>query len=266
MRRPVSGSTRVRRPTGGSSSSRGSSTSTASTSWRPRTDRSSRSQPAGSRKSEITTTRPRRRASGPMARRALIGRPCGRWPRAVGALGVDARGVVASRWSSAMTASRPERGGTVTRPPGRRGAAPSRLPARAVRKPTAAVAASARSRFSHAAVPKSRLGDWSTTTQVSSSRSAIVSRTWATVVRAVRFQSMRRTSSPGWYSRPSPGSLPEPGTRPWWSPCRRPSRRRVMVSSRWRRAAPRASPGRELTQSPRCGPGWGRRAAPRRSR
>ena len=35
------------------------------------------------------------------------------------------------------------------------------------------------------------------------------------LVRAVTFQSMRRTSSPGWYRRDSPGSLPWPGVIPW---------------------------------------------------
>ena len=75
---------------------------------------------------------------------------------------------------------------------------PMRLPPPAVRWVTAASAATARSRFSHAAVPKSRLADRSITTQVSSSRSATVWRTCGTVVRAVTAQSIRRTSSPGW--------------------------------------------------------------------
>ena len=76
--------------------------------------------------------------------------------------------------------------------------APMRLPPPRVRWVTAAQAAIARSRFSQAAVPKSRLGERSTTSWVSSSRSAIVSRMWGSVVRAVTDQSMRRTSSPGW--------------------------------------------------------------------
>jgi hypothetical protein len=61
----------------------------------------------------------------------------------------------------------------------------------------AAAAATARSRFSQTAVPKSRLADKSTTSQVSSSRSAIICRTCGWVVRAVTAQSIRRTSSPG---------------------------------------------------------------------
>ena len=60
----------------------------------------------------------------------------------------------------------------------------------------AASAASARSRFSQSAVPKARLAEKSASTQVSSSRSAIVWRMWGSSVRAVTFQSMRRTSSP----------------------------------------------------------------------
>ena len=70
---------------------------------------------------------------------------------------------------------------------------------------------------------------------VSSSRSAIVSRTWGCWSRAVTFQSMRRTSSPGWYSRVSPSSEPWPGTRPRYSPWSRPSRRRLISRSRRRR-------------------------------
>jgi uncharacterized protein YbcI len=59
------------------------------------------------------------------------------------------------------------------------------------------IAASTSSRFSVSAVPKSMLGERSTTIQVSSSRSAIVCRMCGIVVRAVTGQSIRRTSSPG---------------------------------------------------------------------
>jgi hypothetical protein len=76
--------------------------------------------------------------------------------------------------------------------------APMRLPPPLLRKAMAAAAATARSRFSHPAVPKSRLADTSTTSHVSSSRSAIIWRTCGVVVRAVTDQSIRRTSSPGW--------------------------------------------------------------------
>lgn len=75
--------------------------------------------------------------------------------------------------------------------------APSRLPPPLLRKMIAAAAATARSRFSQLVVPKSRLADMSTTSHVSSSRSAIIWRTCGLVVRAVTDQSIRRTSSPG---------------------------------------------------------------------
>ena len=96
-----------------------------------------------------------------------------------------------------MRWSLPPRAGTIWLPSGPASTAPMRLPVRWVRKPTAAAADTARSRFSHQAVPKSRLGDSSARIQHSSSRSAMVSRTWGSVIRAVTFQSMRRTSSPG---------------------------------------------------------------------
>ena len=57
-------------------------------------------------------------------------------------------------------------------------------------------AATASSRLSQAAVPKSRLADMSTASQVSSSRSAIIWRTCGCVVRAVTDQSIRITFEP----------------------------------------------------------------------
>ena len=83
-----------------------------------------------------------------------------------------------------------------------------------------ATAATARSRFSSCDVPKSIDPDRSTSAHVSSSRSAIRSRTCGIVVRAVTAQSIRRTSSPTWYSRASASSVPGPGSRPRCSPCR----------------------------------------------
>ena len=77
-RRPVSGSTSSSRPTSGSSSSRGSTTSIASTSWRWPARRSGRSHSPAARKSETTTTRPRRRVA---AAEALERRPRGRTRR-----------------------------------------------------------------------------------------------------------------------------------------------------------------------------------------
>ena len=57
-RAPVSGSTSIRWPTAGSSVSRGSTTSIASTEWRTRSEPSGRSHARWSRKSEMSTTRP----------------------------------------------------------------------------------------------------------------------------------------------------------------------------------------------------------------
>jgi hypothetical protein len=110
------------------------------------------------------------------------------------------------------------------------------LPVRWVRKPIAAVAASASSRFSIAAVPKSMLAVPSSSVQISSSRSATSSRTCGSAVRAVTFQSIRRTSSPGWYALASAGSLPGPGNRPRCSPWSSPSSLLVIVSSSLRSA------------------------------
>ena len=67
--------------------------------------------------------------------------------------------------------------GTTSSPDGWSVMSPKRLPVRLVRKPTAAAADTARSRFSHQAVPKSIEAPRSAMTQVSSSRSAMVSRT-----------------------------------------------------------------------------------------
>ena len=155
-----------------------------------------------------------------------------------------ARGTAAMWRSRVRTASRPGRAGTCTTeppasPPPVSSSAPIRLPGRAVRNPTAALAARTRSRFSLAAVPNSMLADRSARTQVSSSRSATRSWTCGTVVRAVTAQSIRRTSSPARYSRLSAFSLPSPGSNPRCSPSSRPSSRRVTVSSSRRSRASR---------------------------
>lgn len=92
---------------------------------------------------------------------------------------------------------------------------PNRLPARAVRTPNDAAVPSTRSRFSASAVPKSRLAEQSATTQVCSSRSASVVRTWTAWDRAVRFQSIRRASSPGSYCLAPARSLPGPSADVW---------------------------------------------------
>ena len=225
---PDSASCSTTSPMSGSSTSRGSSTSMASTSCRAAIARSGRIQLIGPRKSLMITAMPRRRSGRRSASMAVARSP--RTP--TGALGVVAmvRNSVCSCW-------RPERAGTRVIVCPLAISAPSRLPPPLLRNVIAAAAATARSRFSHTVVPKSRLADMSTTSQVSSSRSAIICRTWGCMVRAVTAQSIRRTSSPGWYSRDSPGSEPGPGIRPRWSPCRTPSSLRLTVSSSVRRAA-----------------------------
>ena len=75
--------------------------------------------------------------------------------------------------------------------------APSRLPRRVARWPTAIATPSATSAFRRSAVPKRIDGEVSSTSQVTSTRSARWTRTCGSPVRAVTFQSIRRTSSPG---------------------------------------------------------------------
>jgi hypothetical protein len=75
---------------------------------------------------------------------------------------------------------------------------PSRLPCRVPTCPTARATPSATSALRRSAVPKLIDGEVSRTSQLTSARSAIWSRTWMSPVRAVTFQSIRRTSSPGW--------------------------------------------------------------------
>ena len=75
--------------------------------------------------------------------------------------------------------------------------------------------------FDRRAVPKRMLGDRSSATIRFSSRSASVSRMNGAFSRAVTFQSMRRTSSPGRYGRCSSKSKPLPATRLVYAPTRR---------------------------------------------
>ncbi len=242
--RPVSGSVRVIRPTSGNSNSRGSTTSTASTWWRALSRRNGRSQAGGasapswsgrpSRKSETTTARPRRGAD--RCRLCSASASEGAVPPAA------PRGAASNARSRLNRWVRPPRAGNrrMPFPPSR--CAPSRLPTPAVRNPTAATAATASSRFSSSAVPKSMLGEASTSNQVTNSRSASTSRTCGVVVRAVTAQSIRRTSSaPGRYSRLPANSLPGPGSSPRCWPCSRPLSLRVTVSSNRRNRCSGAS-------------------------
>ena len=99
-----------------------------------------------------------------------------------------------ARWS------RPRRGGDDPQIGPATNTAPSRFWLRAVRNPTVAAAARAICALVLCWVPKCMAADVSTTIHASRSRSAIWSRTCSSRVRAVTFQSMRRTSSPGWYT------------------------------------------------------------------
>src|ERR1700742_2303595 len=86
-------------------------------------------------------------------------------------------GMVAMVRSIVCSCCRPDRAGTRVIFSPLAISAPSRFPPPLLRKVMAAAAATAKSRFSQTAVPKSRLADMSTTSQVSSSRSAIICRT-----------------------------------------------------------------------------------------
>jgi len=70
-----------------------------------------------------------------------------------------------------------------------------------------------RLRRSASTVPKSTDGLRSSRNQAVISRSSLYSRTYGVSIRAVTFQSMYRTSSPGWYSRSAARSTPLPWKR-----------------------------------------------------
>ena len=74
---------------------------------------------------------------------------------------------------------------------------PSRLPRCVDRWPTAIATPSATSVLRRSAVPKAIDGETSSSSQEVSARSGTWTRTWGAAIRAVAFQSMRRTSSPG---------------------------------------------------------------------
>ena len=197
------------RPTSGSSSSRGSSTSMASTSWRTR-ELAQRPGPLLRRRQEVGDhhgqAAPARRAVA-AARSARRGRPRARPGRAV-----TARSPAAG---PAPPCGRPRAGQAhAVVPPPVPTTAPIRLPPRTVRWVDRGRAASARSRLSTAAVPKSRLADRSTRQPGLQLPVGDGLPHVRHVVRAVTGQSIRRTSSPGRYSRDSPASLPGPGSRP----------------------------------------------------
>ena len=106
-------------------------------------------------------------------------------------------GSVSMRLSSEYSAIRPERAGMRTIVSGRMISPPNRSPICWPRNPMVAIAAMPRSRLVTPSVPQFMDGVTSSSAQTSSSRSAMVSRTWGVRVRAVTAQSIFRTSSPG---------------------------------------------------------------------
>ena len=120
---------------------------------------------------------------------------------------------------------------------------PSRSERRATNRPTTRAAPSATSALRRSAVPKCIEADWSSTIHAVSWRSGTSSRTCGMKLRAVAFQSMRRTSSPGSYGRRRSRSRPSPRPRPRWSPVSRPPARRVSAISRRRTRSSAIGPG-----------------------
>src|SRR5665213_3305444 len=90
----------------------------------------------------------------------------------------------------------------------------------------------ASSRFVRSAEPKFSDALTSTSNKMVSSRSSVNFFTKAWPVRAVTFQSMVRTSSPGTYSRTSSKSMPRPlKTERYWPASESLTRRRVRISN-----------------------------------
>ncbi len=203
---PVSASWTTIGPTSGSSASRGSTRRTASTSWRRLSRWSGRSQPGALMKSDTITTIDRRRiwrwAASNSAARSVTGdrSRCG--------------SAIRSR-TRRSTASRPPAAGIVRSTSLAKVIAPTRLPRRVSRRASVAVKSISCVRLTRpsSAVPKSTEGLRSSRNQAVISRSSWYSRTCGVVVRAVTFQSIRRTSSPGSYSRREARSSPEPRNR-----------------------------------------------------
>ena len=181
MSRPVSGSTSQSSPTFGSSCSRGSRISTASTSWRPASSSSGRRQSRGPRKSETTTTSERWRASAPAR---LSASPSEVAPTR------SSGGSARSAESRPIRPSRPCLGGSARGSSSPKVTTPSLFPRRVATWPSAIATPSATSALRRSAVPNCIEGEVSSTSQVTSTRSARCSRTCGSPVRAVTFQSM----------------------------------------------------------------------------
>ena len=150
---------------------------------------------------------------------------------------------------------------------------PSRSERRATKRPMTRAAPSATSALRRSAVPKCIDAERSRSSQAVSWRSGTSSRTCGTPLRAVAFQSMRRTSSPGSYGRMRSSSRPAPRPSPRWSPTSRAPERRgqgdlqapdEVVGDRAGTRSGRGplatgEPG-EVAAAPRVGRGSGRRS------
>ena len=172
-------------------------------------------QSRGPRKSETTTITAR--AAGEPAEAAERGRRArsARWARD--------RALAAARAGAARRPRLPCRAGEVTGFGRRTWRRARRLPRRTAKLPTASETPSATSHFRRSAVPNVIDADVSSSSHVSTARSATLTRTCGSPVRAVTFQSIRRTSSPGAYGRTCASSVPSPVAHERWSPASRPS-------------------------------------------
>ena len=242
-------------------SSRGSVTSRAMTAWRPATSVRAGTQSRGPRKSETMTTTPGVVRMAPTSARARAGEVSPP-PSSGGSVAIARRRPSIPRLPpfGGVTASRPAPNVTT----------PSRLPRRAAKRPTTSAAPSATSALRRSAVPKCIDGEWSSRSQAVSCRSGTSSRTCGTSVRAVAFQSIRRTSSPGSYGRmrssSRPCAVPDDRDGRRSSGRRRGGRGSARAGGRggrrWGRGpvAPRSGLARRCGRGPRSGAG--RRSAP----
>ena len=218
----------------------------------PRAAAAARRQSRGPRKSEITTTSARWRAS---ARDPRIACERAASPAA-------ASGSYPSRSASSRPTSpaRPWVGGSTRSAPPPKPTSPTRFPRMRRR-------VSDRQRDAERHVRLAPLGGAERHRrggvehdQVTSTRSARWTRTCGSLVRAVTFQSISLTSSPGTYGRTCASSVPRPSSADRWSPASSPSTRRATVSSSALSSALRDGP------RARAGPVSARRRVPARTR
>ena len=192
--RPVSGSTTTTSPTSGKVSSAVSRTSQTMTSLRTASSRRAPLQSRGPRRSLTTTISARSRACRRVRESAS--------PSLSGDSGIvksSGRSATSRTCRSTPTRpTRPWRGGTKSGSGWPCVSSPRRLPRRLATWPTASTTPSATSALRRSAVPKPIECEASNRSQVVSARSATCSRTCGSFMRAVAFQSIRRTSSPGW--------------------------------------------------------------------